>query len=108
MPDEDVWARRAATWRVRLHLVRGALRQVWRYRLRSALVVACAALGVAGAVTSVNYASGGREAVLEKIRQLGTRLVVVRAEQSRAVAGRARTGSLVTTLGEPDYLVNDP
>jgi putative ABC transport system permease protein len=90
-----------STWR---HLARGALRQIWRYRLRSALVIACAALGVAGAVTSVNYASGGRQQVLEKIRRLGTNVIVIGAEQSRAVAGRARTGQIVTTLKEPDYL----
>lgn len=89
-----------STWR---HLARGCLRQIWRYRLRSALVVFCAALGVAGAVTSVNYASGGRAQVLEKIRRLGTNVVVINAEQSRAVGGRARTGQVVTTLREPDY-----
>lgn len=83
--------------------MRGALRQIWRARLRSALVISCAALGVAGAVTSVNYASGGREQVLEKIRRLGTNVLVVSAEQSRASGGRARTGSIVTTLNEPDY-----
>lgn len=90
-----------STWR---HLARGCLRQIWRYRLRSALVIFCAALGVAGAITSVNYASGGRAQVLEKIRRLGTNVVVVNAEQSRAVAGRARTGQIVTTLQEPDYV----
>lgn len=84
--------------------MRGAVRQMWRYRLRSLLVVSCAALGVAGAVTSVNYASGGRAQVLDKIRRLGTNLIVVRAEQSRSVGGRARTGSIVTTLNEADYL----
>ncbi len=88
------------TWR---HLARGCLRQIWRSRLRSTLVVFCAALGVAGAVTSVNYASGGRAQVLEKIRRLGTNVVVINAAQSRAVAGRARTGQIVTTLQEPDY-----
>lgn len=67
------------------------------------LVIFCAALGVAGAVTSVNYASGGRALVLEKIRRLGTHVIVVNAEQSRAVAGRARTGQIVTTLQEGDY-----
>ena len=60
------------TWR---HLMRGGLRQIWRYRLRSLLVICCAALGVAGAVTSVNYASGGREQVLTRIQQLGTNLL---------------------------------
>ena len=66
--------------------------------------MSCAALGVAGAITSVNYASGGRAQVLEKIRRLGTNVLVVSAEQSRASGGRARTGSIVTTLNEPDYL----
>lgn len=89
------------TWR---HLVRGGLRQIWRYRLRSMLVICCAALGVAGAVTSVNYASGGREQVLTRIQQLGTNLLVINAEQSRSVGGRERTGTIVTTLVEADYL----
>lgn len=89
------------TWR---HLMRGGLRQIWRYRLRSMLVICCAALGVAGAVTSVNYASGGREQVLTRIQQLGTNLLVINAEQSRSVGGRARTGTIVTTLTEADYL----
>jgi putative ABC transport system permease protein len=83
--------------------VPGALRQAWRFRLRSLLVVSCAALGVAGAVTAVNYASGGRAQVLEKIRRLGTNVLVVNAEQSRAAGGRERTGSIVTTLVEADY-----
>ncbi len=84
--------------------MRGGLRQIWRYRLRSTLVISCAALGVAGAITSVNFASGGRAQVLEKIRRLGTNVIVINAEQSRAQGGRARTGALVTTLQEPDYL----
>jgi putative ABC transport system permease protein len=85
------------------YLVRGAWRQMRRYRLRSALVISCAALGVAGAITVVNYASGGRQQVLEQIRRLGTNVVVVSAKQSRAVAGRERTGSIVTTLVDSDY-----
>jgi putative ABC transport system permease protein len=90
-------------WSTYRHLIAGALRQMWRYRLRSSLVVSCAALGVAGIITSVNYASSGRQQVLDQIRRMGTNIVLVRAEQSRAVAGRARTGAVVTTLREPDY-----
>ncbi|MFQ5636327.1 MAG: ABC transporter permease [Gammaproteobacteria bacterium] len=86
------------------YLMQSGGRQMRRYPLRSMLVIACAALGVAGAITAVNYASGGRQQVLEKIRRLGTNIVVVSAKQSRAVAGRERTGRIVTTLGEPDYL----
>ena len=84
--------------------MQAAWRQMWRYRLRSALVISCAALGVAGAITAVNYAAGGRQGILEQIERLGTNLIVVSAKQSRAVAGRERTGTVVTTLVEPDYL----
>lgn len=67
------------------------------------LVISCAALGVAGAITAVNYASGGQRQVLEQISRLGTNIVVVSAKQSRAVAGRERTGTIVTTLVDADY-----
>lgn len=74
-----------------------------RYRLRSALIIGCAALGVAGAITVVNYASGGRQEILAQIDRLGTNIVVITARQSRAVADRERTGAVVTTLIEADY-----
>jgi putative ABC transport system permease protein len=80
-----------------------AWRQMRRYRLRSVLVISCAALGVSGAITAVNYASGGRQQVLKQIQRLGTNIIVVSAKQSRAVAGRERTGTIVTTLVESDY-----
>jgi putative ABC transport system permease protein len=88
---------------LRPQLVRVAWRQMLRYRLRSALIVGCAALGVAGAITIVNYASGGREEILDQIKRLGTNIVVVSAKQSRAVADRERTGAVVTTLVAADY-----
>jgi putative ABC transport system permease protein len=89
--------------RVPLHLMRVAWRQMIRYRLRSFLIVICAAMGVAGAITVVNYASGGRAEVLQQIARLGTNIVVISAKQSRAVADRERTGAVVTTLVEADY-----
>ncbi len=91
-----------AHWR---RLLPGIGRQLWRYKLRSSLVILCAALGVAGATTAVNYASGGREQVLGQIRRLGTSVVTISAEQSRGVADRARTGAIVTTLQPADYVV---
>lgn len=87
----------------RVQLIKVAWRQMLRYRLRSALIIGCAALGVAGAITVVNYASGGREQILNQIKKLGTNIVVVSAKQSRAVADRERTGAVVTTLVEADY-----
>ena len=87
-------------WR---RLLPGIGRQLWRYKLRSGLVILCAALGVAGATTAVNYASGGREQVLNQIRRLGSNVLTISAEQSRGVADRARTGAIVTTLVPADY-----
>jgi putative ABC transport system permease protein len=89
-----------AAWR---RLLPGIGRQVWRYKLRSCLVMVCAALGVAGATTAVNYASGGRQQVLTQIRRLGSNVLTISAEQSRGVADRARTGTIVTTLVPADY-----
>ena len=81
-----------------------SLRLIWRFRLRSSLILLSATLGVAGVISSVNYASGGRRQVLNQIRRLGTNVVNVTPQQSRSVGGRARTGSIVTTLVEQDYL----
>lgn len=85
------------------YLAAAAIRVVLRYRLRSALIITCAALGVAGTITSVNYASAGRQQVLDQIRRMGINTITVTAQQSSVVAGRARTGAIVTTLREPDY-----
>ncbi len=90
-------------WRRRARLLGVAMRQARRYPLRSLLVVGCAAMGVAGAVTAVNYASAGRQQVLQQIQKLGTNVVTISAEQSRNVAGRARTGAIVTTLQQGDH-----
>jgi putative ABC transport system permease protein len=62
-----------------------------------------AALGVAGAVSSVNYALGGRQKVVDQLARLGTNVLIVTPKQSRSVGGRARTGTLVTTLTSNDY-----
>jgi putative ABC transport system permease protein len=87
-----------------IHIMSVSLRLIWRFRLRSSLILLSATLGVAGVTSSVNYASGGRRQVLNQIRRLGTNVVNVTPQQSRSVGGRARTGSIVTTLVERDYL----
>jgi putative ABC transport system permease protein len=76
---------------------------MWRYRLRSALLMLSAALGVTGVVCSVNYGASGTRQILDQIRRLGTNVLIITPAQSRAVAGRARTGEPVTTLVERDY-----
>jgi putative ABC transport system permease protein len=88
-----------------LQIVLRSLRLLWRYRLRSALVMLSAALGVTGVVCSVNYGASGTQRILEQIRRLGTNVLIITPAASRAVAGRARTGEAVTTLVERDYVL---
>src|SRR5258708_26239644 len=90
------------TARRRQILIR-ALRLTWRYRLRSALLMLSAVLGVTGVVCSVNYGASGTRQILDQIWRLGTNVLIITPAQSRALAGRARTGAPVTTLVERDY-----
>ena len=85
------------------HLTAAAWHQLWRYRTRSLLMMTCAALGVAGSIAAVNYAAGGRQQVIGQVARLGTNVIVVSALQDRGSGGRARSGSIVTTLREADY-----
>ena len=86
-----------------LQIVFRALRLLWRYRLRSALLMLSAALGVGGVVCSVNYGAAGSEKILDQIRRMGTNVLIITPAESRVIAGRARTGGTVTTLVERDY-----
>ncbi len=86
-----------------LQIVVRALRLLWRYRLRSALLMLSAALGISGVVCSVNYGAGGSKQILDQIRRMGTNVLIITPADSRVVAGRARTGGAVTTLVERDY-----
>jgi putative ABC transport system permease protein len=83
--------------------IRGSMRVLWRFPLRSGLTILSAALGVAGAVSSINYALGGRQKVTDQLARLGTNILIVTPRASRSVGGRARTGTLVTTLTSEDY-----
>ncbi len=80
-----------------------ALRLMWRYRLRSSLLMMSAALGVSGVVCSVNYGASGTRQILDQVRRMGTNVLMIAPAQSRAIAGRARTGAPVTSLVERDY-----
>lgn len=53
--------------------------------------------------SAISYAAEGRLKALTQIRRMGTNILVVTPQQSRAVGGRARTGAIVTTLVEQDY-----
>lgn len=76
---------------------------IWRFRLRSGLILLSALIGVAGVISAVNYAAEGRLKVLNRIRRLGTNVLVVTPQLSRSVGGRAKTGTIVTTLNAVDY-----
>ena len=93
----------------RRQIVLRGMRVMLRHRLRSALLIVSAALGVGGVVCSVNYGASGTKQILDQIRRMGTNVLIITPAQSRAIAGRARTGSAVTTLIERDYrtLKND-
>jgi len=86
-----------------LQIVFRALRLLWRYRLRSSLLILSAALGVVGVVCSVNYGASGTRKLLDQIRRMGTNVLIITPSSSRPVAGRARTGEPVTTLVARDY-----
>jgi putative ABC transport system permease protein len=80
-----------------------ALRVVWRFRFRSALIVLSALLGVAGVIVSVNFAAGGRQQAIRQIARMGVNVLAITPRQDRTVGGRARTGAIVETLVEADY-----
>jgi len=88
----------------RVQILLRSLQLLWRYRLRSALVMLSASIGVTGVVCSVNYGTSGTRKILDQIRLLGTNVLIVTPATSRPVAGRARTGEAVTTLVERDYV----
>jgi putative ABC transport system permease protein len=86
-----------------LFLMAGSLRLIWRFRLRSGLMLLSVLLGVGGVISAINYAAEGRLKVLKRIQRLGTNVLVVTPQWSRNVGGRAKTGTLVTTLVAADY-----
>jgi putative ABC transport system permease protein len=86
-----------------LLLMAGSLRLIWRFRLRSSLILLSALLGVGGVICAISYAAEGRLKVLNRIQSLGTNVLVVSPQLSRNTGGRAKTGTIVTTLVAADY-----
>jgi putative ABC transport system permease protein len=85
------------------HMMVGSLRSIWRFRLRSGLILLSGLLGVGGVISAINYAEEGRLKVLNRIQQLGTNVLVVTPHLSRNAGGRAKTGTIVPTLVASDY-----
>ena len=84
-------------------IVAVALRNFYRARLHAWLSIAAAIAGTGGVVVCAGYAAAGRQMILNQFQQMGTNLVIVTPQQSRAVGARARTGAIVTTLRDSDY-----
>src|SRR5450432_1321515 len=84
-------------------ILRTSGRALWRFPMRSGLAILSAVLGVAGALSSINYALGGRQKVLDQLARLGTNLLAATPQQSQSVAGRTRTGVAATTMTRADY-----
>ena len=66
--------------------------------LRTVLSVVGVAVGVAAVVLMVAIGRGAEKQILDRIRSLGTNLIVVQAAQARTVAGRERQSETVTAL----------
>ncbi|MGH7472290.1 MAG: ABC transporter permease, partial [Longimicrobiales bacterium] len=62
------------------------------HRLRAALAVAGAAVGVAGVVALTAVGTGARNAVIRRIEALGRNMIVITPGQADALPGRARQG----------------
>ncbi len=85
------------------YILLDALRVVWRFRLRSALIFLSAMLAIAGVIISVNFAAGGRQQALNQIERMGVTVIAITPQQDRSVGGRARTGTIMQTLVAADY-----
>ncbi|MFP4141587.1 MAG: ABC transporter permease [Phycisphaerae bacterium] len=71
------------------------------HRLRTLLSVLGVVIGVAAVVLTVSAGRGAERDIVQRVRQMGTNLIVVNAGQTRLIAGRQRQMATVTTL-EPE------
>ncbi|HBO45545.1 MAG TPA: hypothetical protein DD670_16765 [Planctomycetaceae bacterium] len=68
------------------------------HKLRTLLSVIGIVVGIATVVLMVSAGRGAEKQILDRIRDMGTNLIVVNAGQTRIVAGRQRQTSVVTTM----------
>ena len=68
------------------------------HKLRTLLSIVGIVVGVASVVLMVSAGKGAEKRILDRIRDMGTHLLVVNAGQTRIVAGRRRQMDIVTTL----------
>lgn len=82
--------------------LRLALRQLWRFPLRTGLMLACGGLSAALVIAALNYTATGRALFLGQLDAWGADTLTITPTLSRSVGGRARTGAPVTTLRSAD------
>ena len=66
--------------------------------LRTLLSVVGVAVGIAAVVLIVAVGRGAEKQILDRIRSLGTNLIIVQAAQARTIVGRERQSETVTAL----------
>src|SRR5574341_624012 len=84
-----------------MKLIKGtkiALHTLGSHKMRTALAVIGIVIGVSAVVLMVAIGRGAERAVMQKIRGLGTNLIIVTAGKVRVVAGRPRQIGNLTTL----------
>ena len=72
------------------------------HRLRTLLSILGIVVGVAAVVLMASAGRGAEKRILDRIRDMGTDLIVVNAGQTRLIAGRQRQMASVTTLVPKD------
>ena len=72
------------------------------HKLRTLLSILGIVVGVGAVVLMVSAGRGAEKRILDRIRDMGTNLIVVNAGQTRVVAGRQRQLATVTTLVPED------
>ena len=72
------------------------------HKLRTLLSIIGVVVGIGTVVLMVSAGRGAEKKILDRIRDMGTNLIVVNAGQTRIVAGRQRQTSIVTTLEVED------
>jgi putative ABC transport system permease protein len=93
-------ARRARLTRV----VRLSVRQLAAHPLRTAIGISGLAAGVAAVTVMAAIGAGAEQRVLQRVRAMGTDLVVVMAPSAQAIAGRQRQVEMTTTLRVADAI----
>ncbi|HXR96307.1 MAG TPA: ABC transporter permease [Terriglobales bacterium] len=79
-----------------------AARALRRFPLRSTLVVLCGGLSSAAVIVAINFTLAGRHQLDVQLENMGANLLTVAPQLNRSVGGRARTGTIVTTLRPSD------